>query len=99
MNVMSYRHIGHDTFRKQVVNDVNAKFHSWSISNDIRLIYLPTSKSQSWRATPQIGISWEHFERESYSEPGGMSYGVFDTDLIQSIVGLSAEKQASFPTI
>jgi len=93
MNMTTYRQIGHETSRKEAANDINAKFHSWSLSNDIRLIYLSASNPNSWRATPQIGISWEHFQRESYKEPGGMNYGAFGTELIQSIVGLSAEKK------
>ncbi|MCD6182935.1 MAG: autotransporter domain-containing protein [Thermovirga sp.] len=95
LDVMGYRRISHDAFRKQLVSDVTASFQSWSISKDIRFIYFPSKKdykNQTWRITPQVGLNWEHFKRASYSEAGGISYDAFDADVIQSILGISTKR-------
>jgi len=91
VNIVGYRHIEHHSFRKQADSNATARFHSWSVYNDIKFVHTPINKPRSWSITPQIGLSWEHFKRESYSEAGGMSYDDFDTNIIQSAIGFTAK--------
>jgi hypothetical protein len=87
---LAWHSTNHESFRRQAGDDAWGRFSSWSITNDIRAMYLPqsTKANQGWQIIPELGLNSGYFHRDGYSEMNGFTYGDFSTTVVESLLGL-----------
>ncbi|MGC9490530.1 MAG: autotransporter outer membrane beta-barrel domain-containing protein [Thermovirgaceae bacterium] len=93
-DTLAWHSTGHESFRRQTGDDAWGEFSSWSVTNDLRAMYLPHSKkaNQGWQIIPEVGLNTGYFKRNGYSEMNGFTYGDFSTTVVESLLGLRVSK-------
>jgi len=89
-DVLAWHSTEHESFRKQTGDDASSEFSSWSVTNDIRAMYIPEREAGTpcWRIIPELGLNMGYFNRDGYEEINGFTYGAFETTVAESLLGV-----------
>jgi len=93
-DALAWHSTEHESFRRQTGDDAWGDISSWSVTNDIRAMYLPQSgkANQGWQIIPEVGLNAGYFNRNGYSEVNGFTYGDFSTTVVESLLGVRVSK-------